>query len=58
MALHTTFRTGGEADVYTVPQGRDDLLKILRLCKGETIPFFILAEGQNILVADDGIEGW
>ncbi len=57
MEAHTTFRTGGPADVYTAPENREDLVKILSLCRRKNIPYFILGGGANILVSDEGIEG-
>ncbi len=57
METHTTFRTGGPADVYTAPESIEDLVKILSLCRNRNIPYFILGGGANILVSDEGIEG-
>ena len=61
MAAHTTFRTGGCAQIYvTLEQASsyDSLIRLL-LClkKYPGIPFFILGRGSNLLVADDGYKG-
>ncbi len=57
MAAHTTFKTGGKADIYFRPDSEDDLLKVLRVCRENSVPCFILGGGANILVSDSGIEG-
>lgn len=57
MSLHTTFKTGGPADYFIIPQTREDLIKILSLCKTYHIPYFILGGGANILISDRGIRG-
>ena len=57
MASHTTFRTGGRADVFIRPRSPEDLALALRSLNSEGIPCFILGGGANILVADEGIRG-
>jgi len=54
---HTTFRTGGPADLFIQPADRRELLNLLRLLKREGVPWFILGGGANILVADRGFRG-
>ena len=57
MKKHTTFRIGGPADYFVTVQSKDEIREILLLCKREQIPYYILGNGSNILVADDGIKG-
>lgn len=57
MSVHTTFKTGGNADLYVRPASEEDLLTILEACRRYRVPFFILGGGANILVSDGGIEG-
>jgi UDP-N-acetylmuramate dehydrogenase len=57
MTDHTTFKTGGPADMYIVPSSEDETVKVLRFLETEELPFFILGGGANILVADRGIRG-
>ncbi|HOV63264.1 MAG TPA: UDP-N-acetylmuramate dehydrogenase [Spirochaetia bacterium] len=57
MAFHTTFRTGGPADVFAVPEDEEDVRKLFAVIQGEGIPLFILGGGANILVSDRGIRG-
>ncbi len=55
MKLHTTFRTGGEAAVFTQPHNDSQLSKILEICKSFGKEPFILGNGSNLLVSDEGI---
>mgnify|MGYP004607193433 FL=1 len=57
MSAHTTFRIGGPAD-YFVEAGNESVLKeLLLLCKETETPFFILGNGSNLLVSDEGYRG-
>ncbi|MGN0395268.1 MAG: UDP-N-acetylmuramate dehydrogenase [Coprococcus sp.] len=53
----TTFRVGGEADYVAVPQNAEQLAELIKLCKSEKMPFFILGNGSNILASDKGYRG-
>ena len=55
--MHTSLQIGGPADVYAIPRDTCDLLHIFGLCLREQIPCFVLGEGSNVLVADDGMAG-
>ena len=57
MAAHTTFRIGGPADVFAVPENADQAAVILGICREEGVPFFILGNGSNLLVSDSGFRG-
>ena len=57
MASHTTFRIGGPADYFVIPQTAEELAEVLKLCKEETMPYFILGNGSNLLVGDKGFRG-
>ena len=57
MSAHTTFRIGGPAD-YFVEAGNESVLKeLLLLCKETETTFFILGNGSNLLVSDEGYRG-
>ena len=57
MSAHTTFRIGGPAD-YFVETGNESVLKeLLLLCQETETPFFILGNGSNLLVSDEGYRG-
>ncbi|MDO4648890.1 MAG: UDP-N-acetylmuramate dehydrogenase [Eubacteriales bacterium] len=57
MNRHTTFRIGGPADLFLMPGTTEEIQKILALCKECEIPFFILGNGSNLLVSDQGYRG-
>lgn len=57
MASHTTFRIGGPADYFVMPSSAEQLAGILKICKEENVPYFILGNGSNLLVGDKGIRG-
>lgn len=57
MSAHTTFHIGGPAD-YFVEAGSESVLKeLLLLCRETETPFFILGNGSNLLVSDEGYRG-
>lgn len=57
MNRHTTFRIGGPAEVFLMPESYEQLREALLLCKKENLPFFILGNGSNLLVSDRGYRG-
>lgn len=60
MALHTTFRTGGPAELYLKPLDEADLLLLVSILSGAeeaAPPLFFLGGGANIVVSDRGIPG-
>jgi UDP-N-acetylmuramate dehydrogenase len=60
MALHTTFRIGGLADVWVRPQGDcfpGYAAELLGFAHSEGLPVFVLGGGANLVVADRGIRG-
>jgi len=57
MKNHTTFKVGGSADVFVMPQSTEELLLVLRACKDSQTPHFIIGNGSNLLVRDGGIRG-
>ncbi|TFH06039.1 MAG: FAD-binding protein, partial [Spirochaetales bacterium] len=57
MSLHTTFRVGGPADLFALPNSPDQLRSLLTEASDARIPCFVLGGGANILVADKGIRG-
>lgn len=57
MKFHTSFKIGGEADVFISVKTVEELKFVLVKAKSLGIPFFILGKGSNLLVSDNGIEG-
>lgn len=56
MSRHTTFRIGGNADVF-VEISRDEIVDVIKLCCSENVPYTVLGNGSNVLVGDKGIRG-
>ena len=57
MKKHTTFRIGGPASVFVEVKKEEDLVTAVKLCRQEQVPFFILGNGSNLLVSDEGYDG-
>lgn len=57
LSKHTTFRLGGPAKFFIIPQTIAQLIKIIKLCNKYKIHYFILGNGSNLLVSDDGYNG-
>lgn len=57
MKKHTTFRIGGPADYYLCPHSAKEIQKAVEICREEKIPYFILGNGSNLLVSDQGYRG-
>lgn len=56
MSKHTTFRIGGNADMFVSPK-LDQVPEILSLAKESNVPVTIIGNGSNLLVGDKGIRG-
>lgn len=57
MRRHTTFAIGGPADLFIQPKTRRELAGALGVLRERGIPFLLLGNGSNMLVADAGIRG-
>ncbi|SET14876.1 UDP-N-acetylmuramate dehydrogenase [[Clostridium] polysaccharolyticum] len=57
MKRHTTFRIGGPARFYAVPKTEEELTAVIQMCRQYQMPFFILGNGSNLLVSDEGFDG-
>jgi len=60
MSLHTTFKTGGPADVWLQAHGDNFpafCAGLIFRARREEVPVFILGGGANIVVSDKGIRG-
>ena len=57
MEKHTSFRIGGNADCLVEVKDTASLKAVVRLCRENNVPYFVLGLGSNLLVSDRGIEG-
>ena len=57
MKNHTSFRTGGPADVYVKADRAENIIKAIEMLKKENVEYTIIGNGSNLLVSDRGICG-
>jgi len=57
MRLHTSFKIGGNADVFVMPSSVGEIVSTVSLMKSCSVPVTVIGNGSNILVSDEGIEG-
>lgn len=57
MSRHTTFRIGGNADCLLQIESAEQLSKVKKYLKTLEIPYFVIGNGSNLLVSDEGYEG-
>lgn len=57
MKKYTSFKVGGNADLFVTPERYEDVKKIIDLCKSNNISYYIVGNGSNIIVRDGGLRG-
>ena len=57
MSKHTTFKTGGPAEIFVKVDNIEKLKKVLETAKEEKEDIHILGNGSNLLVKDNGVKG-
>lgn len=62
MSAHTTFRVGGEADIFVEINTSEELQKVSAVLDSEGFctlgkDYYLLGNGSNVLVSDSGIRG-
>lgn len=57
MSKHTSFKTGGNADFFINVNSIEEIKSVLKISKDYNIPIFVLGNGTNILVKDEGYRG-
>ena len=55
MKSYTTFKIGGNAQILVTAKSLNGLVAVLKTCKTQGAPCFILGRGSNLLVSDSGI---
>ena len=56
MKKHTTFRSGGEAELYINVLSSANLVELIKYLKEHNIEYIVLGRGSNVLVKDGGID--
>src|SRR6266849_4706543 len=57
LSKHTTLRVGGPAQFWVEPRNEKGLSELIRFCRRENLPLFVIGRGSNLLVRDGGIRG-
>src|SRR5205823_4584178 len=57
LSKHTTLRVGGPAQFWVEPRNEKAFAELIRFCRGENLPLFVMGRGSNLLVRDGGIRG-
>ena len=57
LSKHTTFKLGGPAKIYIIPKTVSQIIQIINLCNNYKVEYFILGNGSNLLVSDQGYNG-
>ena len=57
LAAHCTFKIGGPARLFVQPVDHAQLCRAVALCKAQSVRYYLLGNGSNILFADEGYNG-
>jgi UDP-N-acetylmuramate--alanine ligase len=57
LSKHTTLRVGGPAQFWVEPRNEKAFSELIRFCRRENLPLFVIGRGSNLLVRDGGIRG-
>ena len=55
MKAHCSFRTGGPAAAFLVPENEGSMLKLLAVLSENEIPFIVLGNGTNVVFRDESL---
>jgi UDP-N-acetylmuramate dehydrogenase len=53
----TTLRVGGAADRLAEPRSREEFLGVLEAARTARVPWLVIGNGSNLVVADGGVRG-
>ena len=54
---HTTFQIGGKCIALIEPKKVEDIIEAIKICRENNLKFFVIGNGSNLLVQDDGYNG-
>ena len=55
MKAHCSFRTGGPAAAFLVPEDEETMLQLLAMLSRNQTPFYILGNGTNVVFCDESL---
>jgi UDP-N-acetylmuramate dehydrogenase len=57
LAPYTTYKIGGPARYFIEADNEENIIESVSWAKAQSMPYFILGGGSNILVSDNGFDG-
>lgn len=54
---HTTFKIGGNCIALVEPREISEIIEAVKICRENNIKFFVIGNGSNLLVPDEGYNG-
>lgn len=57
MKNHTSFKIGGPADEFCEVTSEEDIMRLIDYASEKGVPYTVIGNGSNLLVADGGIRG-
>lgn len=57
LKYHTTFRIGGPCSALVMPRSIEDIQQVVNWTRQKNIPLYVIGNGSNLLVHDEGIFG-
>lgn len=58
MSVHTSFKVGGPAKFFAKVESENDLAQVFSKAQQAHLPCFLLGKGTNLLVSDNGYNGF
>ena len=57
LRYHTTFRIGGPCSALVIPRSIEDIQQVVIWAHKKNIPLYVIGNGSNLLVRDEGVSG-
>lgn len=57
LSRYTTLRVGGNAQLFATPSTEEELIACVSIARNTNTPYFILGNGSNLLISDQGFDG-
>ena len=58
LAPYTTWGIGGEAEFFLEAKTSEEIIEAVKVAKQNSLKFYILGNGSNVLVPDEGLKGF
>ena len=57
MSRHTTFKIGGNAKILVQISSEDEIMLMTELLRDNNVDYYVIGNGSNLLVSDNGYDG-